>query len=88
MDHVDLFLIHWPTPAAAEQWDALEHAYDHGLARAIGVSNWGSRELDATVARGPSDPTSTRSSSRRLSSAARSSNTATGYRSPSRPIAR
>ena len=52
MDHVDLFLIHWPTPAAAEQWDALERAYDQGLARAIGVSNWGSRELDATVARG------------------------------------
>jgi diketogulonate reductase-like aldo/keto reductase len=52
MDHVDLFLIHWPTPAAAEQWDALERGYDHGLARAIGVSNWGSRELDAVVARG------------------------------------
>jgi diketogulonate reductase-like aldo/keto reductase len=51
MDHVDLFLIHWPSPAAVEQWDALERAYDHGLARAIGVSNWGSRELDATVAR-------------------------------------
>jgi diketogulonate reductase-like aldo/keto reductase len=51
MDHVDLVLIHWPTPAAVEQWDALERAYDQGLTRAIGVSNWGSRELDATVAR-------------------------------------
>jgi diketogulonate reductase-like aldo/keto reductase len=51
MDHVDLFLIHWPTPNAGEQWDALERAYDEGLARAIGVSNWGSRELDGTVAR-------------------------------------
>jgi diketogulonate reductase-like aldo/keto reductase len=50
MDHVDLFLIHWPTRAAVEQWDALERAYDQGLARAIGVSNWGSRDLDATVA--------------------------------------
>jgi diketogulonate reductase-like aldo/keto reductase len=51
MDHVDLFLIHWPTAAAGKQWDALERAYDHGLARAIGVSNWDSRDLDATVAR-------------------------------------
>lgn len=51
MDYVDLFLIHWPTPKAVEQWDALERAYDQGLARAIGVSNWGSRELDGTVAR-------------------------------------
>ena len=51
MDHVDLILIHWPTSTAVEQWDALERAYDQGLCRAIGVSNWGSRELDATVAR-------------------------------------
>jgi diketogulonate reductase-like aldo/keto reductase len=52
MGHVDLFLIHWPTPAALEQWRALERAYDEGLARAIGVSNWGARELDAIAARG------------------------------------
>jgi diketogulonate reductase-like aldo/keto reductase len=51
MDHVDLFLIHWPSPAAGDQWDALERAYDQGLSRAIGVSNWGSREIDATIAR-------------------------------------
>lgn len=51
MDYVDLFLIHWRTPAAVKQWDALERAYDQGLARTIGVSNWGSRELDATVGR-------------------------------------
>jgi diketogulonate reductase-like aldo/keto reductase len=52
MDFVDLFLIHWPTSAAIDQWGALERAYDQGLARAIGVSNWGSRELDSIVARG------------------------------------
>jgi 2,5-diketo-D-gluconate reductase A len=56
LDRVDLFLIHWPTAAADEQWDALQHAYDQGLTRAIGVSNWGSRELDATVARGGITP--------------------------------
>jgi diketogulonate reductase-like aldo/keto reductase len=52
LDRVDLFLIHWPTAAADVQWDALEHAYDEGLARAIGVSNFGSGELDATVSHG------------------------------------
>jgi diketogulonate reductase-like aldo/keto reductase len=52
MDYVDLFLIHWPTTAALEQWGALERAYDQGLVRAIGVSNWGARELDALVAGG------------------------------------
>jgi diketogulonate reductase-like aldo/keto reductase len=51
LDHVDLFLIHWPSAAAVEQWGALEHAYGQGLARAIGLSNWGSRELDAFVRR-------------------------------------
>jgi diketogulonate reductase-like aldo/keto reductase len=52
MDHVDLFLIHWPSASALEQWRALQRAYDDGLARAIGVSNWGSRELDDLLARG------------------------------------
>jgi diketogulonate reductase-like aldo/keto reductase len=51
LDHVDLFLIHWPSAASVEQWGALELAYDQGLARAIGVSNWDSRELDALVRR-------------------------------------
>ena len=51
MEHVDLFLVHWPTPAALEQWAAVEGAYDQGLARAIGVSNWGSSELDDMVVR-------------------------------------
>jgi diketogulonate reductase-like aldo/keto reductase len=51
LEHVDLFLVHWPTRAAVEQWAALEGAYDQGLARAIGVSNWGASELDDVVAR-------------------------------------
>jgi 2,5-diketo-D-gluconate reductase A len=51
MEHVDLYLVHWPTRAAVGQWGALEGAYEQGLTRAIGVSNWGARELDALVAR-------------------------------------
>jgi diketogulonate reductase-like aldo/keto reductase len=52
LDRVDLYLIHWPTGLAAEQWTALEDAYDAGLARAIGVSNWSAEALARTVARG------------------------------------
>ncbi|WP_418275183.1 aldo/keto reductase [Isoptericola jiangsuensis] len=43
VDHVDLFLIHWPLPAVgkfAEAWGALEEIYRSGRARAIGVSNF------------------------------------------------
>jgi 2,5-diketo-D-gluconate reductase A len=51
LDQVDLYLIHWPTGEAGEQWAALERAYEDGLARAIGVSNWGAGPLARTVER-------------------------------------
>jgi 2,5-diketo-D-gluconate reductase A len=43
LDHVDLYLIHWPLPAKdayVETWKALERLYAEGRARAIGVSNF------------------------------------------------
>ncbi|AUH39673.1 aldo/keto reductase [Streptomyces sp. CMB-StM0423] len=43
LDHVDLYLIHWPAPAKdkyPETWRALEKIYADGRARAIGVSNF------------------------------------------------
>jgi diketogulonate reductase-like aldo/keto reductase len=43
MEHVDLYLIHWPMPAQdryVETWQALVDAQQAGLARAIGVSNF------------------------------------------------
>ena len=49
LDRIDLYLIHWPTGEAGEQWAALERAYEDGLARAIGVSNWGAGLLARTV---------------------------------------
>jgi len=39
-DHVDLWLIHWPTEVAVELWAELVEARDDGLAREIGVSNF------------------------------------------------
>lgn len=50
LDHVDLYLIHWPHPAlglAGETWRAFEDIADRGLARSIGVSNFRVEDLDA-----------------------------------------
>jgi diketogulonate reductase-like aldo/keto reductase len=48
MDHVDLWLIHWPPRAAARvaTWKELLAVRDEGLARAVGVSNYSLRQLD------------------------------------------
>lgn len=41
LDYVDLYLIHWPVPCKfLETWKALEHLYQQGKVRAIGVSNF------------------------------------------------
>ena len=46
LDHVDLYLIHWPLPLGnARIWRQLEALQEQGLARAIGVSNFGRDRL-------------------------------------------
>ena len=50
LDFVDLYLIHWPVPVRATQaWRGLERLRERGLARAIGVSNYGSERLRRLV---------------------------------------
>lgn len=49
LDYVDLYLVHWPNPAAdryVESWRALERIYADGRVRAIGVSNFLPEHLD------------------------------------------
>lgn len=53
LDHVDLYLIHWPNPAAdryVESWRALESIRDAGRARSIGVSNFLIEHLERLLA--------------------------------------
>ncbi|MGD7733170.1 aldo/keto reductase [Propionibacteriaceae bacterium G57] len=51
LDHLDLYLIHWPATAKygddyIEAWDALQQFRAEGLTRSIGVSNFNPEHLD------------------------------------------
>lgn len=53
LDYVDLYLIHWPVPqqdSYMEAWRALMKLKEEGLARSIGVSNFGIPQLERVMA--------------------------------------
>ena len=55
LDYVDLYLIHWPTPARdnyVAAWHGLEKVHAEGLSRSIGVSNFTEEHLRRVIAEG------------------------------------
>jgi 2,5-diketo-D-gluconate reductase A len=53
MEHVDLYLIHWPVPSAdkyVDTWNALVELQQEGLTRSIGVSNFQPSHLERIIA--------------------------------------
>jgi diketogulonate reductase-like aldo/keto reductase len=44
--YVDLYIVHWPQGGPTRAWPGMERAYELGHARSVGVSNFGSSELD------------------------------------------
>ncbi|AOW12786.1 oxidoreductase [Hydrogenophaga crassostreae] len=52
LDHVDLYLIHWPAPNKGlfvESWRALIRLQEEGKVRSIGVSNFETEHLDRII---------------------------------------
>jgi diketogulonate reductase-like aldo/keto reductase len=56
VDQLDLYLVHWPANGPAWAWPGMERALERGLARRIGVSNFGAAELAEVEAAGTVRP--------------------------------
>jgi 2,5-diketo-D-gluconate reductase A len=60
LDHVDLYLIHWPVPSQdlfVDTWRAFERIYEEEAARTIGVSNFRVEDLERLGAETDTRPT-------------------------------
>ena len=56
VDHLDLYIIHWPQGGPTWAWPGMERARERGYARSIGVSNFSVDELEAVIAAADSPP--------------------------------
>lgn len=52
VDHVDLYIIHWPQGGPTWAWPGMERARELGYARSIGVSNFDVDELEQVSSTG------------------------------------
>ena len=56
VDHVDLYIIHWPQGGPTWAWPGMQRAKERGAARSIGVSNFNVSELEALLGVADSPP--------------------------------
>lgn len=56
VDQVDLYLVHWPQGDPVSSWPGMERSRERGLARSVGVSNFGASDLAAVIAAGDAPP--------------------------------
>jgi diketogulonate reductase-like aldo/keto reductase len=49
LEHVDLYIVHWPGGGPTWAWPGMERAREAGYARSIGVSNFGVDELQQVL---------------------------------------
>jgi diketogulonate reductase-like aldo/keto reductase len=56
VDHVDLYIIHWPQGGATWAWPGMERARELGYARSVGVSNFSAVQLDEVIGAGTLPP--------------------------------
>ena len=56
VDHVDLYIIHWPQGGATWAWPGMERTRELGYARSVGVSNFNVAQLDEVIGAGTIPP--------------------------------
>ena len=56
LDHVDLYIVHWPQGGPTWAWPGMERARELGYARSIGISNFNVAEVQALLSRASVPP--------------------------------
>ena len=56
VDHIDLYIVHWPQGGPTWAWPGMEKSLELGYTRSIGVSNFSAADLESLFASGTIPP--------------------------------